>query len=354
MVGDSGSGPEQGGVVTQAAVTRPAASARPRATTSADVARRAAVSRSTVSHVLNGQTARFNPDTVERVRQAAADLGYVPSAAGRALVIGRSDFIVIVAPDTTLTRLQDVVEVLAADMKDLGFTAVAHFPPTEAERELPSRLHRVVEALRPAGVIDLGGLSARDLDYLRGIGCPVLTQFEQDTLNPYIGTLQAAHLHSRGHTEIAYAFLSDGRTNPYASARATGVGEFCAEHNLRAPAHVSVSLDPSSAAQALDQLVGRYGRRFGIACYNDEVALALVYAAQRLGLSIPDEVGVIGVDRSSAGQLVVPRLSTVSADVVASLARVRLAIVRTYGTGSALEELPPLDEVVSVLPGETS
>ncbi|MEU1515109.1 LacI family DNA-binding transcriptional regulator [Streptomyces sp. NPDC005811] len=102
-------------------------SARARRATSADVARLAGVSRTTVSDVLNDQRVdRYRPDTVERVRQAAAELGYVRSTAGRALVMGRSDFIVVVVPHVTYMRFQDLIEALTSHVEECGFNAVVH------------------------------------------------------------------------------------------------------------------------------------------------------------------------------------------------------------------------------------
>ena len=62
--------------------------------TSADVARLAAVSRATVSYVLNDTPHQSIPEaTRRRVLDAAAELGYTPSAAARALRSGRSDIV---------------------------------------------------------------------------------------------------------------------------------------------------------------------------------------------------------------------------------------------------------------------
>ena len=69
--------------------------------TSADVARHAGVSRSTVSQILNGHERRFPARTRDRVQAAASELGYQPSAAGRALVRGASDIVVALIPDMT-------------------------------------------------------------------------------------------------------------------------------------------------------------------------------------------------------------------------------------------------------------
>ncbi|RAY16995.1 hypothetical protein DPM19_02185 [Actinomadura craniellae] len=330
-----------------------AASSRSRPATSVDVARLAGVSRATVSHVLNDQVERFSADTVERVRRAAAELGYVPSAAGRALVMGRSDFIILVVPHTTFIRLQDVIEVLSTDIEDLGFTVVVHFV-SRTKGTTSARLQHMIETLRPAGVVDLGGLSAADLAAVERAGCPVLPQAAPLGFNTWIGRLQARHLHSRGYTRLAYAFLSDERDDPYGQGRADAVAEFCADEGLAPPAHIHVSIDPEGARRALEWLLVLCGRPVAVACYNDEVALALVFAAKGGGLSVPDDVAVIGVERAAVGQVVSPRLTTVASNVPAALRHIRHSLVRTYGSPAVLDEISDPGEAFTVVIGETT
>ena len=73
---------------------------RPRRPTGADVARRAGLSRATVSYVLNDTPHQAIPEpTRQRVLAAAAELGYTPSAAGRALRSGHSEVVLLLLPD---------------------------------------------------------------------------------------------------------------------------------------------------------------------------------------------------------------------------------------------------------------
>src|SRR5687767_6920206 len=70
--------------------------------TSVDVARAAGVSQSTVSLVLSGKSAgRISAKTEEAVRQAAAELGYRPNMAARALRTGAARSVGLVVPDVT-------------------------------------------------------------------------------------------------------------------------------------------------------------------------------------------------------------------------------------------------------------
>ncbi|MBE1536877.1 LacI family DNA-binding transcriptional regulator [Actinomadura algeriensis] len=333
----------------------PPSTPRARPATSIDVARLAGVSRATVSHVLNGQIERFSEDTVERVRGAAAELGYVRSAAGRALVMGRSDFIIVVVPYATFIRLQDVIEVISADIEELGFTMVVHFDVARGRGTASNRLQHMVETMRPAGVVDLGGLSLADREAITESGCPVLPRRLPSAVNRWIGTLQVRHLHSRGHTEIAYAFLADARDDPYGRGRASAVAAFCEAEGLAPPSRVHVPIEPEGARRVLRELVQARGWPVGIACYNDKVALALVFAAKGLGLAVPADVAVVGVEGADIGQVVSPRLTTVASDVADSVRPFRAALASAYGGRSAADDAaPPLDDAFFLLLGETT
>ncbi|MDX6742161.1 LacI family DNA-binding transcriptional regulator [Actinocorallia sp. A-T 12471] len=330
----------------------PVASARLRPATSADVARLAGVSRATVSHVLNDQVARFSADTVERVRSAAAELGYVRSAAGRALVMGRSDFVVLVVPYTTFTNLQDVIEVISAQIEEVGLSPVIHFSVSRAESAKSRRFQHLIETLRPAGVADLGGLSPQEVDFLAEVGCPLLAEDEQPDYNPAIGRLQAEHLHSRGYERICYAFLSDARDDPYGQQRARAVTEYCARESLPEPPYVRVPLEREGAREVLKELLPRTGGRFGVACYNDLVAIALAESAAALGLDVPGDVAFIGVEHAPVGQIISPSLTTVAANMSVSLSHIVHSLAVEFG-GTPLPRPSP-DQAFRVVQGEST
>ncbi len=333
------------------------AARRPGAT-SVDVARLAGVSRSTVSHILNGQVTRFAEETVERVRDAAAQLGYVPSAAGRSLVLGRSDLVVLAVPNTTLTNVQDIIEAIASDVDDLGYSVVVHFDRGGAPADNLTRLQHVVETLRPAGLVDLGSLAPADLDALEQQGCPILSPRARhvrgvDEGNLAIARAQAEHLVERGYTTLAYAFLVDHRDDPFGRMRSTVVADVCAEYGLAPPATLAVPLDPAGAQTALCEVLRTRGRPVGIACSNDEVGLAVTFAALALRAAVPGDVGVVGVGGGSVGQLVVPRLSTVGFDVRTTVSSIRQGIAAALGGAPEVAAAFP-EGTFSIISGDTT
>src|ERR671932_2290978 len=99
-----------------------------RRVTSADVAREAGVSRATVSYVLNAVPhQKIAEATRQRILEAAARLGYAPSAAARAMRSGRSDIVLCLLPDWPIgPTVGGFLEHLSAALAADGLTLLAH------------------------------------------------------------------------------------------------------------------------------------------------------------------------------------------------------------------------------------
>jgi DNA-binding LacI/PurR family transcriptional regulator len=320
--------------------------------TSADVARTAGVSRATVSYVLNdtpGQS--ISPATRSRVLAAAAGLGYAPSAAARALRTGRSDVVLCLLPDWPIgDEVGDLLGRLSTELARAGLTFVVH-PGSPADRPAGE----IWKAITPAAVIVFAGFSDGELDAMRAAGvAPVVALLgrassdgrELEMPQRLAGGRQAEHLRATGHRRLGYAFPDDDRLRIFAEPRLAGV-RACSGGDP----HVEiVPLDPERAAEAVRRW--RAAGVTGVCAYNDEVALAVLAGARRLGLSAPDDLAVIGVDDITAARLAVPPLTTVTTDqrrLAAHLAAIVLAAV----SGRPAPP-PPGDDLVAVVIRESA
>src|SRR5689334_1883909 len=121
-----------------------------RRVTSADVAREAGVSRATVSYVLNDVPhQKIAPATRQRILDAAARLGYAPSAAARALRSGRSDIVLCLLPDWPIgPTVGDLLQKLSSSLAAEGLTLLAH-PRARDDRPVAE----LWKAVTPAAVI---------------------------------------------------------------------------------------------------------------------------------------------------------------------------------------------------------
>lgn len=280
------------------------------AVTSADVARRAGLSRATVSQVLNGYTDRFAVETTERVLRAAKELDYEPSAVGRMLRTGSSDFVIALIPNTTFGgNLQDIFDTVTVLLADHGLSLVLHL-----STQSPGALDRILSGIRPRAVLSLQPFTPDERRILAERKVPAFDPTIDGDTNYDIGLLQAEYLIGRSYRTLAFAHLHDQRSDPYGSGRERAVTDACAAAGLPAPESLGVAIDQSSADAALATLEPGTG----VICYNDDVAIALMTAAARRGWRVPDDVGLIGMDDTPLAQVMNPRLTTVGYSLAAA------------------------------------
>ncbi|MFG2893371.1 LacI family DNA-binding transcriptional regulator [Streptomyces sp. NPDC048248] len=306
--------------------------AGPRATstppTSAAVARRAGVSRATVSYVLNGQAAgRVSARTQERVRAAAEELGYVPHAAARSLRAGRGSLVLMAAPADTAPAFGPLFTTFLAGFQTsllrLGYTGVLHGAPAAS----PDAAARAWAELRPAAVLALHDppLDAGAVALLKRSGtAAVLTHGPPVTPGTHTlvldqreaGMRAGEHLLARGRRRIGVIEPAEPGLAAFAAPRLSGVRAAAARHPGAEVRPLGLSLTEESAARlaaawpdlGLDSVFA----------YNDEYAMLLMRALQDAGHTIgaaAPSIAVVGADDLLLGRLLRPRLTSVRADI---------------------------------------
>ena len=313
------------------------------AATSADVARHAGLSRSTVSQVLNGHTDQFTAATTERVLQSAKTLGYQPSAVGRMLRNGTSDFVIALVPNTTFGgNLQDVFDVTTSLLAEKGLTLVLRL-----STQSPASLDRILASMLPRAVLSLQPFTQEERRILADRGTPGFDTSDGVDLNDEIGRLQAEHLISRGYRKLAFAHLKDDRDDPYGAGRETAVRNACERAGLEPPRILSLGINLADATRALETIEPGYG----IVCYNDDVAITLLTAIGNRRWTVPSDIGLIGMDNTPLSQVTNPRLTTVGYDLPA-VARASAASA-LFALGEGPE--PDYPEInLRVFPGESA
>jgi len=279
-------------------------------TTSADVARRAGVSRATVSYVLNDRDQSIPESTRKRVLDAARELDYVPNAASRALRGGASRLVMLVNPGLPWsTNVSDFEDALTEAVAASGRSLVVW------RRQSPDDLAATLANLEPSVVIGQGSLTRAEEELLERVRIPLVAA---DIALP--GTdlptrLQAEHLQAYGHSRIGYLTTSEPSLEMFAAPRTAAFRAACAELGLPEPLVASVpggtAVDPQDVATQLTAWTDGDDPVTAVACFNDFHAAVCLTAAQQVGLWVPYDLAVIGLDDDIFAPITFPPLTSV-------------------------------------------
>lgn len=327
---------------------------RTRATTAADVAKVAGVSRATVSHILNGRDANFPESTRTRVREAAHALDYRPSPAGRSLVRGHSDTIVLLLPGATVgTNIEPALQRISADSSDLGANVVLRVADVDAEQTVEGILR-----MRPLGVVDLGALStaARDRLQAQGIAIahdPGTDATGIDSVNHWIARAQFDALQPLPGDIVHFAVPADASDSFFATIRHRALSAEGATRDIVEVRAFPVSTTAPDPARIL--ALERSRDRLLIAGYNDIAGLAILSAVRRSSetLAIPEQLSIVGLDATIEARLWVPRLTSVAVDI-AAIVHASMQEVRRALNLPASEPAPVTADVVRTVAGDTT
>lgn len=322
-------------------------SKRPRASgriTLADVAQAAGVSPITVSRALRGERA-VDPALAERALAAAAQLGYVPDPAARALASHRSTHVAVLIPMLSNALFVDLLEAAQQTLRRAGYQAligITHYHADEEEQLLREQLMH-----RPAGLLVTGldhSEATRQLIDRSGVPCVHMMEIPPEPVPGLycVGLSQAdaataltEHLLARGRRRIAFAAA---QLDPRTLQRLDGWRHALQAAGLHDPGLEWLDPAPSSLAlggRLFEQILAapHAGQPPVDALFfcNDDLAQGALLAATRLGVAVPGQVAVAGFNDLTGSDLVIPPLTTVRtprADIGAAAAQMLLHLMR--------------------------
>ncbi|MGW4869967.1 LacI family DNA-binding transcriptional regulator [Streptomyces chartreusis] len=288
--------------------------------TSRDVAQAAGVSQAAVSLVLGDKWhGRVSAATAERVREAARELGYRPNLAARNLRLGHTRTVLLVVPALTTEFFAGVYTGAARVAARHGFGVVLYPSP---EGIGPARNPFASAQAALDGVI-ASSMAADALTAIRGDQLP-LVMLDSDpegslggaTVNLDIadGVRQVTeHLLGLGHRRFLHlaadiaSWTFEVRAHELATRLAGTPGTSL--RTVRAP----ISIDAARTA-AETALAAQGPRPTAIICDDDKLAAGAYKAVRRLGLRIPDDISVTGLDDLALATAIDPELTTVRLD----------------------------------------
>jgi LacI family repressor for deo operon, udp, cdd, tsx, nupC, and nupG len=281
-----------------------------------DVAKRAGVSPSTASQVLNGnKAARIGEDTRERVRAIAREMNYRPNSFARNIARKRTNTVRLYtsAHDNPFwVRVSQAVDIHTrrAGYKlwvDATLNDRWHYGPNDEVDMWPVD-GAIIWSDTTATHEELFGSQSDTLPIVY-LGYHGTDPYDAVLNDMYAGGRQAAeHVAERGYKRIAY--LSQHYAPNFASSdlRIRAYEDVCREtgreiEHLHIPAQ-RIEPDFKLALERALEVASRpaHMRPNAVVCLDDVLAIGFYHGIRRAGLRVPDDIAIVGFDGSAEGQ----------------------------------------------------
>jgi DNA-binding LacI/PurR family transcriptional regulator len=284
-----------------------------------DIAKKAGVAPSTVSRALEDHP-RIGATTKKRIQELAKEMDYVPSTVAKGLSVNKTwtiGMVLATISDPFMGRVIEGVEQVAIEA---GFNVFISTSQNDRQREIAAI--KMLQKRRVDGIIVIA--SHLFDQYPRFYGrskVPIVIINEQKpgetmhfvTVDDVHGAqLAVEHLIALGHRRIGYVgVINRLQSNQYrfkgyqnaleASGIALDPALVFTSHTIEDHAKVGeASLEPLLAAEAT-----------AVFCYNDTTAMGLLAACYKRGVSVPDNLSVIGFDDIDMAAYTIPPLTTI-------------------------------------------
>jgi len=285
-----------------------------------DVAKRAGVSTTTVSHVIN-KTRFVAEETRNAVWEAIKALHYSPSAVARSLKVNHTKTLGLLATSSEAPYFAEIIEAIENHCFAQGYTLILGNAHNDLQKqraylsmmaqkrvdgllvmcsEYPDDLLQMLEENRniPMVVMDWGASRGDFTDTVQD------NAFQG-------GYLAGRYLIERGHRDIGAI--------PGQLERNTGGGRHAgflqamqeAGIAVRAEWIVQGDFEPESGYQAMQQILSQKQRPTAVFCGGDIMAMGAICAADEMGLRVPQDISVIGYDNVRNARYFTPALTTV-------------------------------------------
>jgi LacI family transcriptional regulator, galactose operon repressor len=289
-----------------------------RGPTIAEVAARAGVSTTTVSHAFSGRRP-VAAGTRDRVQRAVQELRYRPNGVARSLRTRRSHTVALIIPDIT----NPYYPALARGIQNVLAEAGYHVLVCNTDREPRYEAEYVADVLeRQVDGILMSAfhLVADDLTDVFLDDVPFVA-FGARIVHPGVDVVRSddaagardatRHLLAAGHTRVG--MISGPPGPPPSEARLAGYRRALVEADRPEVPELVVQGDftrPGGAA-AMRRIAALRERPTALFCANDLMAIGAMDAAREVGLTLPDDLALVGYDDIEAAAFLTPALTTV-------------------------------------------
>lgn len=279
-----------------------------------EVAKRAGVSKATVSRVLNNRP--VSSETQAKVLKAMRELKYQPNAQARGLSLRQAKIIGLIAPDLRGDFYGPVILGIEEVLQRNDFNLIVSRAQSKEYRLAKMLKEKKVDGLiiaTPRRIGEKGILALKKDNFpVVVIDGNVGEQVSSVEVDSYQGAFQATeHLIKLGHTRIGVI------SSPYgfkeSRDRLRGYQDALKQYGLAYEEGLVREGDYTMASgeREIDQFLAFESRPTAIFAFNDLMAIGVIHGLFKKGLSVPKDMAVVGFDDSEVAKVFYPPLTTV-------------------------------------------
>lgn len=267
-----------------------------------EVAERAGVSRSAVSRTFT-KGASVSKKTRMKVEQAASDLGYSPNALASSLTTGRTKMIGLISNNFHNPVFLQVFDLFTRGLQDRGLRPLLVNLTDETDPE--KSVHMLRQYSVDGVIVASSTLPLTFARAFRDAGMPVVHSFGRHAASPNVhvvgidnvacGKLAVQTLLARGYRRIA--FLGGPEKATSTQDRLTGfLGEMSKHPDTEAGFSFASAYSFEAGRSEMTKLLEENAPAEAYFCGDDVLSIGVLSAIQSFGLSVPDDIGLIGLN----------------------------------------------------------
>lgn len=284
-----------------------------------DVAREANVSMATVSRVVNGNP-NVKPTTRKKVLATIEQLGYRPNAVARGLASKKTTTVGVIIPDISSMFISE----LARGIEDIAtmykYNVILSNSDQNKDKEL--QLINTMYEKQVDGILFMGGnIQDEHVENFSSSSVPVVIAATYDETN----TIPSVNIdYKKAACEATQLLIDNGHNHPafvYGQEDIKKRNALKYEGYMQAIKESGVAINKDfivrtgysyeAGIEGAQQLLALNERPTAIFAASDEMAVGVIHGIQDAGLSVPEDIEVIGFNNTRLSTMVRPKLTTI-------------------------------------------
>ncbi|WP_127836643.1 LacI family DNA-binding transcriptional regulator [Clostridium prolinivorans] len=285
-----------------------------------DIAKRAGVSKTTVSMVLNKRDESISEETKNKILKLAEELNYIPNSLARGLTINKTSTIGIILPDITNPFFSYIARAIEDAASSFGYNVIFCNTDNKVEKEL-DYIKLLISKLVDGVIFISGGESRSSIKLLKDNDIPfiLVDRYIENFRDEYgvyslnkEGVIEGIeYLYNKGNRKIV--FVKGHENLQISNERLEGYKYAMKKHgifdeNLIFKGNFTIE----GGIKATEQILQKVDKIDAIFYSNDIMALGGMKVLLRNNFKIPEDIRIMGFDNIVISEIFEPELTTVS------------------------------------------